>query len=32
MAVDLEENTEAAEKMSDFNRGVFDGFEFGESQ
>jgi superfamily II DNA/RNA helicase len=31
MAVDLEENTDAAEKMNDFNRGVFDGFEFGES-
>ncbi|MDS0284069.1 DEAD/DEAH box helicase [Haloarcula onubensis] len=31
MAVDLEENTEAAEKMNDFNRGVFDGFEFGEN-
>lgn len=31
MAVDLEENTEAAEKMNDFNRGVFDSFEFGES-
>jgi SNF2 family DNA or RNA helicase len=30
MAVDLEENTEAAEKMGDFNRGVFEGFEFGE--
>jgi len=30
MAVDLEENTDAAEKMNDFNRGVFDGFEFGE--
>ncbi|MFC7216031.1 DEAD/DEAH box helicase [Saliphagus sp. GCM10025334] len=29
MAVDLEENTEAAEQMNDFNRGVFDGFEFG---
>ena len=29
MAVDLEENTDAAEQMSDFNRGVFDGFEFG---
>lgn len=28
MAVDLEENTEAAEKMNDFNKGVFDGFEF----
>jgi SNF2 family DNA or RNA helicase len=31
MAVDLEDNTEAAERMNDFNRGVFDGFEFGES-
>ena len=32
MAVDLEENAEAAEKMDDFNRGVFEGFEFeGES-
>ncbi|OYR40768.1 helicase [Halorubrum sp. Ib24] len=31
MAVDLEENTDAAEKMNDFNRGVFEGFEFGES-
>jgi SNF2 family DNA or RNA helicase len=31
MAVDLEENTEAAEKMNDFNRGVFNRFEFGES-
>lgn len=30
MAVDLEENKEAAEKMGDFNRGVFDSFEFGE--
>jgi SNF2 family DNA or RNA helicase len=29
MAVDLEENTDAAEKMNDFNKGVFDGFEFG---
>lgn len=29
MAVDLEANAEAAEKMDDFNRGVFDGFEFG---
>lgn len=29
MAVDLEENKEAAEKMSEFNRGVFDSFEFG---
>jgi SNF2 family DNA or RNA helicase len=28
MAVDLEENTEAAEKMGDFNRNVFDSFEF----
>jgi guanylate kinase len=28
MAVNLEENTEAAEKMNDFNKGVFDGFEF----
>ncbi|MBV0926234.1 DEAD/DEAH box helicase [Halomicroarcula limicola] len=31
MAVDLEKNTEAAEKMNDFNRSVFDSFEFGES-
>jgi SNF2 family DNA or RNA helicase len=31
MAVDLEDNKEAAEKMSDFNRGVFDNFEFGEN-
>ncbi|WP_256301665.1 DEAD/DEAH box helicase [Haloarchaeobius salinus] len=31
MAVDLEENTEAQEKMDDFNRRVFDTFEFGES-
>ncbi len=31
MAVNLEDNTEAAEKMGDFNRGVFEGFEFGES-
>lgn len=31
MAVDLEENKDAAEKMDDFNRGVFDSFEFGES-
>jgi len=30
MAVDLEKNTEAAEKMNDFNRGVFDSFEFGD--
>lgn len=30
MAVDLEENKKAAEKMGDFNRGVFDSFEFGE--
>jgi superfamily II DNA/RNA helicase len=29
MAVDLEENAEAAEKMDEFNRGVFEGFEFG---
>jgi len=29
MAVDLEENKEAAEKMSEFNKGVFDSFEFG---
>lgn len=28
MAVDLEENKEAAEKMSEFNKGVFDSFEF----
>jgi SNF2 family DNA or RNA helicase len=28
MAVDLEENTEAAEKMNDFNQSVFDSFEF----
>lgn len=31
MAVDLEENTEAQEKMDDFNRQVFESFEFGES-
>lgn len=31
MAVDLEENTEAQEKMDDFNRRVFESFEFGES-
>jgi SNF2 family DNA or RNA helicase len=31
MAVDLEENTEAQEKMDDFNQKVFEGFEFGES-
>ena len=31
MAVDLEDNKEAAEKMSDFNRGVFKNFEFGEN-
>lgn len=30
MAVDLEQNKDAAEKMSDFNQGVFDSFEFGE--
>jgi SNF2 family DNA or RNA helicase len=29
MAVNLEENAEAAEKMGEFNRGVFEGFEFG---
>jgi SNF2 family DNA or RNA helicase len=29
MAVDLEENKEAAEKMEDFNRDVFETFEFG---
>jgi SNF2 family DNA or RNA helicase len=29
MAVDLEKNKEAAEKMSEFNRGVFESFEFG---
>lgn len=29
MAVDLEENKEAAQKMSEFNKGVFDSFEFG---
>lgn len=29
MAVDLEQNKEAAEKMSDFNKNVFDSFEFG---
>ncbi len=29
MAVDLEQNKEAADKMSDFNRGVFEQFEFG---
>jgi superfamily II DNA/RNA helicase len=28
MAVDLEKNKEAAKKMSDFNKGVFRGFEF----
>jgi hypothetical protein len=28
MAVDIEENTEAAEKMDDFNRNVFESFEF----
>lgn len=28
MAVDLEKNKEAAQKMSDFNKGVFRGFEF----
>lgn len=28
MAVDLENNKEAAEKMSDFNKGVFESFEF----
>nr|WP_245710260.1 SNF2-related protein [Halopenitus malekzadehii] len=28
MAVDLEENKEAAEKMDDFNKSVFDNFEF----
>jgi hypothetical protein len=31
MAVDLEDNKEAADRMSDFNRGVFDNFEFGEN-
>jgi SNF2 family DNA or RNA helicase len=31
MAVDLEDNTEAAKKMSDFNRGVFENFEFGKN-
>jgi SNF2 family DNA or RNA helicase len=31
MAVDIEENTEAQEKMDDFNQKVFKGFEFGES-
>jgi SNF2 family DNA or RNA helicase len=31
MAVDLEENKEAAERMTDFNRGVFESFEFGGS-
>jgi SNF2 family DNA or RNA helicase len=30
MAVDLEENKDAAERMSDFNKGVFDSFEFSE--
>jgi SNF2 family DNA or RNA helicase len=29
MAVDLEKNKEAAEKMSEFNKGVFESFEFG---
>jgi SNF2 family DNA or RNA helicase len=29
MAVNLEQNKEAADKMSDFNRGVFEQFEFG---
>jgi SNF2 family DNA or RNA helicase len=29
MAIDLEQNKEAADKMSDFNRGVFEQFEFG---
>lgn len=29
MAVDLETNKEAAEKMSEFNKGVFESFEFG---
>jgi len=28
MAVDLEKNKKAAKKMSDFNKGVFRGFEF----
>jgi SNF2 family DNA or RNA helicase len=32
MAVDLEENREAAEKMADFNRDVFDSFEFGSEE
>jgi SNF2 family DNA or RNA helicase len=31
MAVDLEANRKAAERMNDFNRGVFENFEFGES-
>jgi hypothetical protein len=31
MAVELEDNTEAAKKMSDFNRGVFENFEFGKN-
>lgn len=29
MAVDLEQDQEAADKMNDFNKRVFDGFEFG---
>lgn len=32
MAVDLEKNKEAAEKMSEFNKGVFDGFELGSEE
>lgn len=31
MAVNIEENKEAAERMNDFNRGVFESFEFGGS-
>jgi SNF2 family DNA or RNA helicase len=31
MAVNLEENKEAAKRMNDFNRGVFESFEFGGS-
>lgn len=31
MAVDIEENKDAAERMDDFNRGVFENFEFGGS-
>jgi SNF2 family DNA or RNA helicase len=32
MAVDLKENKEAADKMSDLNRAVFDRFDFGDSE